>query len=270
MMCWLEESRCRQAPDYFSSVTRNNLREQRWLGGKKTEELQKFGGKRQKWSPSSTTSPLLSLHSLPCSSAAQHNTCFVFSVKYLLSPPSILLLFISYHLEQGLQQPVVSVPVRLGPVEAISVVTVDIVLRASVLVDHVQSLVQGLRRQPGRRGLEVLLLVPPGGRRPGWWGLLQGRALAVEGRLKEAQQGHGGGGGEVGGCLGLFVRQKRLRGLLDLCLWRWRDVLDLLLSRQTGVSHTNTAGGTNDTSVSVRTAKQVTPTAFFISCCFKS
>lgn len=239
------------------------------IGGE-LKNCRNLGVKDRSEVPSSTTSPLLSLLSLPCSSAAQHDTCFFFSVKYLLSPPSILLLFISYHLEQGLQQPVVSVPVRLGPVEAISVVTVDIVLGASVLVDHVQSLVQGLRWQPGRRGLEVVLLVPPGGRRPGWWGVLQGRALAVEGRLKEAQQGHGGGGGEVGGRLGLFVGQKRLRGLLDLCLWRWRGVLDLLLSRQTGVSHTNTAGGTNDTSVSVRTAKKVTPTAFFISCCFKN
>lgn len=203
------------------------------IGGGETEELQKSGVRDRSEVPSSTTSPLLPLLSLPCSSAAQHNTCFFF----LLNISSILLLLLSYHLEQGLQQPVVSVPVRLGPVEAISVVTVDIVLGASVLVDHVQSLVQGLRRQPGRRGLQVGLLVPPGGRRPGWWGLLQARALAVEGRLKEAQQGQGGGGGEVGGRLGLFVRQKRLRGLLDLCLRRWRAVLDLLLSRQTGVSH---------------------------------
>lgn len=219
--------------------------------------------------PSSTTSPLLFLLSLPCSSAAQHNTCFFFSVKYLLSPPSILLLFISYHLEQGLQQPVVSVPVRLGPVEAISVVTVDIVLGASVLVDHVQSLVQGLRRQPGRRGLEVGPLVPPDGRHPEWWGLLQGRALAVEGRLKEAQQGHGGGGGEVGGRLGLFVRQKRLRGLLDLCLWRWRGVLDLLLSRQESVTQIQQVEPMTRVFLLGR-QKKVTPTAFFISCGLKN
>lgn len=121
----------------------------------------------------------------------------LFSVKYLLTPPSILLLFIVYHLEKGLQQPVVSVPVRLGSVEAISVVAVDIVLGACVLVDHVQSLVQGLRGQPCRWTTEVGLLLPPGGRCPDWWRVLQGRALPVEGRLEEAQQSHGGGGGEV-------------------------------------------------------------------------
>lgn len=131
-----------------------------------------------------------------------HNTThasFFSPVKYLLSPPlTVLLLFVAYHLEQRLQQPVVSVPVRLGPVEAISVVAVDIVLRATVLVDPVQSLVQGLRRQPGRRRAEERLQVPPGGRCPGWWRrMLQGGALPVEGRLEEAQQGHGGGGGEV-------------------------------------------------------------------------
>lgn len=121
----------------------------------------------------------------------------LFSVKYLFTPPSILLLFIADHLEKGLQQPVVSVPVRLGSVEAISVVAVDIVLGASVLVEHVQSLVQGLRGQPCPRTTEVGLLAPPGGRRPDWWRVMQGRALPVEGRLEEAQQGHGGGGGRV-------------------------------------------------------------------------
>lgn len=122
----------------------------------------------------------------------------LFSVKYLFTPPSILLLFIADHLEEGLQQPVVSVPVRLGSVEAISVVAVDIVLGASVLVEHVQSLVQGLRGQPRPRTTQVGLLAPPGGRRPDWWRAMQGcRALPVEGRLEEAQQGRGGGGGRV-------------------------------------------------------------------------
>lgn len=121
----------------------------------------------------------------------------LFSVKYLLTPPSILLFFTADHLEKGLQQPVVSVPVGLGSVEAIGVVAVDIVLGASVLVDPVQSLVQGLWGQPYRRTTEVGLLVSPGGRDHSWWRVLQGRALPVEGRLEEAQQGHGGGGGGV-------------------------------------------------------------------------
>lgn len=63
--------------------------------------------------------------------------------------------------------------------------------------------------------------------------------------------------------MGLFVREERLRGLMDLCVWRWRGLLDLLLDKQTGVSQTNTTG-TKNPSVSVRRAKKVTPTAFFI------
>lgn len=100
--------------------------------------------------------------------------------------PSPSLAIIIYHLKQGLQQSVVSVPVRLVAVEAIRVVAVDTVLGASVLVDQVQSLVQRLRGEPccGRREAPARLLLPPGGCR---LGLLQGRGLPVEGRLKEAQ-----------------------------------------------------------------------------------
>lgn len=167
------------------------------------------------------------------------------SGKYLLTPASILLLFVADHLEKGLQQPVVSVPVRLGSVEAISVVAVDIVLGASVLVDHVQGLVQGLRGQPCGGTTQVGLLLPPGGRRPAWGRRLQGRALPVEGRLQEAQQGHGGGGGGVGARLALVLRQERPRGLLGLRLWRRGGLLDPLLSSQTGASQ-----GVNHTSKS--------------------
>lgn len=87
-------------------------------------------------------------------------------------------------------------PVRLGAVEAVTVVTVDTVLRAPVLVDHVQSLVQLLRRESrsrGREALAQLLLLPPGlgnGLR-----LLQRWGLLVEGRLQETQQSKGGGEG---------------------------------------------------------------------------
>lgn len=116
-----------------------------------------------------------------------------FPVQHLLINPSILLLLIADHLEKGLKQPVVPVPVRLGPVEAVSVVAVDIVLGTSVLVEHVQSLVQGLGGQPRRGTTKVGLRIPPGGRRPDGRRLLQGGALPVEGRLEEAQQGHGGG-----------------------------------------------------------------------------
>lgn len=121
----------------------------------------------------------------------------LFSVLHLLTPPSTLLLLIADHLEEGLKQTVVSVPVRLGPVEAVRVVAVDIVLGTSVLVEQVQGLVQGLGGQPCRGTTKVGLRVPPGGRRPDGRRLLQGGALPVEGRLEEAQQGHGGGGGGV-------------------------------------------------------------------------
>lgn len=91
-------------------------------------------------------------------------------------------------------------PVRLDAVEAITVVTVDTVLGALVLVDHVQSLVQHLRRESCCRGRDapVWLQLPPGGGGPGCglW-LREGRVLPVKGRLKEAQKGQGGGGGWV-------------------------------------------------------------------------
>lgn len=155
------------------------------------------------------------------------NTCFLsFSGQSLLTPPSVLLLFIAYHLEKGLQQPVVPVPVRLGSVEAVSVVAVDTVLGASVLVDQVQGLDQALRGQPAGKTTELGRLLPPGGRRLGRRRALQGGALPVEGRLEEAQQGHGGGGGRAGGRLGLFLRLERPRGLLGLCLWRRRGLWD--------------------------------------------
>lgn len=53
-------------------------------------------------------------------------------------------------------------PVRLGAVKPVGVVAVDIVRSALVLVDHIQSLVQGLRGKPGgggRRGVPGLLLL---------------------------------------------------------------------------------------------------------------
>lgn len=118
---------------------------------------------------------------------------------------SSLLLFrpslagITYHFKQGLQQSVISVPVGLGAVEAISVVTVDMVLRASVFVDHIQSLVQHLRGESCCRNREAparLLFPHGGGEHTGHrLGLPQGRSLPVKGCLKETQQGHRGDGG---------------------------------------------------------------------------
>lgn len=172
-------------------------------------------------------SPLFA--SFPC---CQTYTCFFYFLFSTSSaPPSILLPLIADHLEKGLQQPVVSVPVRLGPVEAVSVVAVHIVLGTPVLVEHVQSLEQRLGGQPRRGTTEVGLLTPPGGGRPDGGRLLRGGALPVEGRLEEAQQGHGGGGGGFWARLGVFLRL----GLFGLCLWRWRG----LLSRGGGVSHTS-------------------------------
>lgn len=125
---------------------------------------------------------------------------------YLISSPLLSSPFLSsrlslaviiYHLKQGLQQSVISVPVWLGAVEAISVVTVDTVLGSPVLVDQVQSLVQRLRGESccGRREAPArLLLLPQGGGGLGYGlGLLQGGGLPVEGCLEEAKQGQGGG-----------------------------------------------------------------------------
>lgn len=159
------------------------------------EELQIFGGggggrsEVFSSSPLHPCFPLLSLFSSFLCRQTQRMLLF-FYLRLNGSSP-ILLLFIAYHLEKGLQQPVVSVPVGLASVEAVGVVAVDIVLGASELVDGVQSLVQRLRGQPCRRTAD---LVPPGGRRPDRRRVLRGRALAVEGRLEEAQQGRGGGG----------------------------------------------------------------------------
>lgn len=89
-------------------------------------------------------------------------------------------------------------PVRLVAVEAVSVVTVDVVLGAPVLVDHIQSLVQCLRGESrcGDGEASAWLLFPPSGGPPGHGlGLLQGGRQPVEGHLKETQQGHRGGGG---------------------------------------------------------------------------
>lgn len=124
------------------------------------------------------------------------------------------------HLKQGLEQTVISVPVRLGAVEAVTVVTVDTVLGAPVLVDHVQSLVQLLRRESrsrGREALAQLLLLPPGlgnGLR-----LLQRWGLPVEGRLQETQQSKGGGEGWIWGFFDLLLWVIR-RGLGILSLLR--------------------------------------------------
>lgn len=110
--------------------------------------------------------------------------------------PSLALL--ADHLEQGLQQSVISVPVRLVAVEAIGVVTVDIVLGAPVPVDHIQSLVQCLRGESRHRDGEAspwLLFPPSGGPPASGLGLLQGGRQPVEGHLKETQQGLRGGGG---------------------------------------------------------------------------
>ncbi len=87
-------------------------------------------------------------------------------------------------------------PVGFGAVEVIGVIIVDTVLRAPVLVDQVQSLIQCVRGESCCRGREAAarLLLPPGGGGPDCrLGLLQGRGLPVEGRLKETQQGQGGG-----------------------------------------------------------------------------
>lgn len=55
---------------------------------------------------------------------------------------SWLSLLIIQHLEQGLHQSIIPVSVRLDVVEAIAVVTVDVVPGTVVLIDQVQSLVQ--------------------------------------------------------------------------------------------------------------------------------
>ena len=131
--------------------------------------------------------PLLSLLSSPCSSAPQptHNHASFLAYFFLLFspplpsppllsspllPPGPSLAVVIYHVKQGLQQSVVSVPVRLGVVEAISVVAVDTVLWAPVLVDHVQSLVQHLRGESRRRWREApaRLRLLPGGGGPGF------------------------------------------------------------------------------------------------------
>lgn len=56
-----------------------------------------------------------------------------------LSAPSLPI--ISQHVEQCLQETVISVPVGLGAIEPIAVVAVQAVLFALVLVDPIQSLV---------------------------------------------------------------------------------------------------------------------------------
>lgn len=80
-------------------------------------------------------------------------------------------------------------PVGFVAVEAISVVTVETVLRAPVFVDHIQSLVQHLRGESCRRNRQALawLWFPGGG---GEYtgdrlGLPQGRSLPVKCCLKE-------------------------------------------------------------------------------------
>lgn len=95
--------------------------------------------------------------------------------------PPILLLVISKHIKEGLQQPVISVPVWLDFIEVVAVVTEQAAVRTSVPVQPIQGLVQLLRRDPfmlhdlGRSSQHV--------RR-------DHRALPVEGRLEEAKERH--------------------------------------------------------------------------------
>ena len=143
-----------------------------WQMNLKRSDMQHFGGKDWKsflsciYSPSllQCLIPSLRFLSSPCSSAPQPKHDHSSPLSPLLSSPllsspllsspllsSPLLSFrpslavVIDHVEQGLQQAVVPVPVRLGAVEAVAVVAVDAVLGAAVLVDEVQSLVQLLR-----------------------------------------------------------------------------------------------------------------------------
>lgn len=111
------------------------------------------------------------------------------------------------HVEQRLQQAVVSVPVGFGAVETINVIAKDIVL-SSVLVDHVQSLVELLRGDSGgRRGaVNVRLWLSLNGRCSGYvLGLLHDGGLSVERCLQKTQQGNGRGEGGGGLFLGVFL-----------------------------------------------------------------
>lgn len=133
----------------------------------------------------------------PCSSAPKPTLFFISSTSSCLfsrrSLPSIV-----QHLEQSLQQPVVSVSVRLDVVKAVAVVAVDTVLGAPVLVDQVQSLVQLLCRELCWKDALAQLLLPPAGGGPRCGVLLLllllGRgSLSVEGGLQETQQRQRGG-----------------------------------------------------------------------------
>lgn len=156
---------------------------------------------------------------------------------FFLSSHFSLLAIIAEHFKQGLQQPVVSVSVRLGAVKTVGVVAVDIVFSALVLVDHIQSLVQGLRREPGGNGWWVvtglLLLLPPDGRGFGrrLELLLQSWSLPVKGRLQQTQQGYGGRGWRFW-FSGLVFGDGKSWALRGSCFWRWQRLRGLLFTRQ--------------------------------------
>lgn len=188
--------------------------------------------------PAPDPTPLLFLFSLPCSSAPQltHNhtfPLFYIFLPLLASPPSLAVSI--QHFKQGLQQSVISVPVWLGAVEAITVVTVDTVLRALVFVDQIQSLVQHLGRESCSRRREApvwLLLLPPGGGGPVYgMGLLQGWWLPIKCRLQETQEGQGRGGW-IRKLFSFLHRVGRGGGLSYLCLLRWMGLCRLLVQER--------------------------------------
>lgn len=86
MMFWLEESRCRQAPDYFSSMTRNNLRDQRLSGGKNWRTAEIWGQKTEVKSPPPPPHPcfLSSLCLVPLLHNTTHASFFLLNISSAL------------------------------------------------------------------------------------------------------------------------------------------------------------------------------------------